>query len=425
MVMEDASTLARISIRGVVQGVGFRPFVYQLAGSLGLTGWVCNTSGDVKIEVEGPAPQIHRFLSRLHSEAPPLARMEELACTYGEPPGYAGFEIRESVSQEGTYQRISPDIATCDPCRKEIFHPGDRRYRYAFTNCTNCGPRFTIIRDIPYDRPRTTMQPFEMCPECRQEYEDPLNRRFHAQPNCCPWCGPRLEITGPDGRPLPAPDPLSGGASLLRAGKILALKGMGGFLLACDATSEKAVRELRRRKRRPFKPFAVMMTGLEEVRKICALSPEEERELCSPRAPIVLLRIKDPSVIAPGVCPNLGYLGVMLPYTPLHHLLMKETRLPLVMTSGNLSEEPIVGENAEALEKLSAMADAFLLHNRDIHARCDDSVVLVEGGRRRWSGGHGAMHPTRSSCPSRSIRSWPAGRTSRTPSASPGTAMPF
>jgi hydrogenase maturation protein HypF len=383
MLMHAETTAARIRVRGVVQGVGFRPFVYQLALSHGLGGWVCNTSEDVRIEVEGPSPGVHGFIARLRSDAPPLARIEEIHWESAEPQGYGVFQIRESLSEEGRYQRISPDIATCEPCLEEILEPTARRYRYPFTNCTNCGPRLTIIRDIPYDRPKTTMHPFRMCPDCQREYDDPLDRRFHAQPNCCPRCGPVLELADREGRVIATDDPLALAAESLRAGKILALKGIGGFLLACDATGEAAVQELRRRKRRPFKPLALMMRDLEAIRAACFVSPQEEALLTSSKAPIVLLRRCRADAVAPGVSPNLRDLGVMLPYTPLHHLLMREVGIPLVMTSGNLSEEPIVRDNGEALEKLSPIADLFLLHNRDIYARCDDSVTFVEDGQPR------------------------------------------
>jgi len=368
---------AKISVRGIVQGVGFRPFVYQLAFKHGLKGWVCNTSGDVKIEVEGLDDSLQLFLEQLKTEAPPLALIEEINHLYLPPDGYQRFEIRESKPEKGKYQRISPDIATCPLCLKEILDKNDRRYRYPFSNCTNCGPRFTIIKDIPYDRPETTMRTFRMCPECQTEYDDPVDRRFHAQPNCCPTCGPQLEITDQAGKIIASQDPVRDVCTFLKRGKILALKGLGGFLLACDATNEPAVMNLRQRKKRPFKPFAVMMCSLEEVKKICLVSPEEENLLVSTKAPIVLVKLKDKSVIAPAVAPNLNYLGVMLPYTPLHHLLMHEVSLPLVMTSGNLSEEPIVKDNDEALRRLSGIADYFLVHNRDIHVQFDDSVTMV------------------------------------------------
>jgi hydrogenase maturation protein HypF len=375
---DERAISAAIRVKGVVQGVGFRPFVYRLALAHDLKGWVCNTSADLRIEVEGTPRQISGFLSRLRSEPPPLSRIEEVQCEYLGPRGLGPFEIRASISEEGCFQRISPDMATCDRCREEIFDPADRRFRYPFTNCTHCGPRLTIIRDTPYDRPKTTMGVFQMCPECRREYEDPLNRRFHAQPNCCPRCGPALVLADRAGGRIECQDPISEASVLLSEGKIVAMKGLGGFLLVCDAGNEETVRELRRRKNRPYKPFAVMTASLEQTREICALSREEEELLTSPIAPIVLLRLLPNERISPAVAPGLNYLGVMLPYTPLHHLLMEAARRPLVMTSGNLSEEPMVSENQEALEKLASIADRFLLHDRGIYARCDDSVVMME-----------------------------------------------
>ena len=370
--------LLRISVRGVVQGVGFRPFVYQLATRHNLKGWVCNTSGDVKIEVEGERSALGRFLHDLEAMAPPLARLEDVSVTSLAPQGYSGFEIRHSIAEEGKYQLVSPDIATCKPCLGEVLNPSDRRYRYPFTNCTNCGPRFTIIEDIPYDRPKTTMRGFKMCPQCQHEYEDPMDRRFHAQPNACPVCGPSLKLVDGAGNPVPCDDVLVAAAGFLKEGKVLAIKGLGGFLLACDATSEKAVKLLRERKRRPFKPLAVMVATLEEVKKHCLVSEKEEELLTSPKCPIVLLRRREGSAVSPSVAPNIKYLGVMLPYTPLYHTLLRETGLPLVMTSGNLSEEPIAKDNDEALRRLKGIPDYFLLHNRDIYSRYDDSVAIVE-----------------------------------------------
>jgi len=378
MAKVESIELVKISARGVVQGVGFRPFVYQLATKYNLKGWVCNTSGDVKIEVEGNRRDIEQFLLALEEQAPPLAHIEAITATYHPPVNYQSFDIRQSITEEGQYQLVSPDIATCPDCLSEIFDPDDRRYRYPFTNCTNCGPRFTIIRDIPYDRANTTMQRFRMCPECRREYDDPLNRRFHAQPNACPVCGPKLELTDAQGKPIITADALSTASQLLKQGKILAIKGLGGFLLAVDATNEAAVMRLRRRKQRPFKPLAIMAASIEAARQYCHISAAEEALLTSPHSPIVLLRWQDSSDISPAVSPNLKYLGVMLPYTPLHHILLRETGLPLVMTSGNLSEEPIAKDNDEALTRLAGIADYFLMHNRDIYARYDDSVTMVE-----------------------------------------------
>ncbi len=380
MVLTRVVRLAKINVRGVVQGVGFRPFAYRLAREHNLKGWVRNTSGSVEIEVEGDAESLENFLGNLETQAPPMARIEKVKATFYPPKGYTEFEIRESLSQEGKYQLVSPDIATCEDCKRELFSPTDRRFRHPFTNCTNCGPRFTIIEDIPYDRPKTTMRQFEMCPECQQEYDNPLDRRFHAQPNACPKCGPSLELVDSNGNPIEADDAIKAASDLLKAGKILAIRGLGGFQLACDATNEEAINFLRARKRRPAKPLAVMAGNLEEVENHCFVSPEERKLLQSPECPIVLLRWKhSSSSIPPAVAPNLKYLGVMLPYTPLHHILLRETGIPLVMTSGNLSEEPIAKDNDEALRRLRGIADYFLLHNRDIYARYDDSVYMVEG----------------------------------------------
>jgi len=372
--------LAHISVRGVVQGVGFRPFVYQLATRHNLKGWVCNTSEDVKIEVEGEAEAVEQFLLDLTEKAPPRATIEDTTVTHHPPKNYGRFEIRHSITEEGKYQLISPDIATCQDCQKEILSPEDRRYHYPFTNCTNCGPRFTIIEDIPYDRPRTTMRHFQMCPECQREYDDPLNRRFHAQPNACPRCGPSLQLLDATGREVATEDAITATSQLLQKGKVVAIKGLGGFLLACDATSEAAVNRLRQRKVRPSKPLAIMVTSLEEAKKHCYINNEEEKLLTSPHSPIVLIGWKTDSPVVEAVAPGIKYLGVMLPYTPLHHLLLRETGLPLVMTSGNLSEEPIAKDNDEAVRRLSGIADYFLVHNRDIYARYDDSVTIVERG---------------------------------------------
>jgi len=386
--------LKKISVRGVVQGVGFRPFVYRLAREHELAGWVLNHSGGVEIEVEGPAAALAAFVRDLQAKAPPLARIEGISIADYPPNGYTTFEIRRSVAEAGRYQLISPDIATCPDCWRELLDPTDRRYRYPFTNCTNCGPRFTIIADVPYDRPLTTMRDFVMCPQCQAEYDDPLDRRFHAQPNACPVCGPhiwlvpssRVQVSGSNLKPETlkpeTDDVIAQAARLLRAGAIVAIKGLGGFHLACDATDEAAVRTLRERKRRPAKPLAMMIATLEEIRQHCWVSEEEERLLISPQCPIVLLPWKPESNVSRLVAPRNNYLGVMLPYTPLHHVLLRDVGRPLVMTSGNLSEEPIARDNDEALRRLSHLADYFLLHNRDIYARYDDSVWFVPDGSR-------------------------------------------
>ena len=380
--MEPVTAL-HVQIKGVVQGVGFRPFVYGLATGLHLNGWVMNTSSGVVIEVEGVSSTLDRFLQELVKKAPPLSKIEQIESRPVSPNGYTRFEIRESKAEAG-YVLISPDIATCEACLKELLDPEDRRYRYPFINCTNCGPRFTIIQDVPYDRPLTTMAPFKMCPACQAEYEDPLNRRFHAQPNACPVCGPRVWLASakagdeeallpPGDKPLNS-EALAEAARLLRSGVILGIKGLGGFHLVCDATNSRSVETLRDRKRRTHKPLAVMMSNLEEVRKRCAVTREEEELLTSSPCPIVLLQWKPDSDIAKEVAPGNRYLGVMLPYTPLHHVLLHDVGRPLVMTSGNLSEEPIAQNNEEAWRRLRPLADWFLFHNREVYARYDDSV---------------------------------------------------
>jgi hydrogenase maturation protein HypF len=378
-----------ISVSGVVQGVGFRPFVYNLAQRLGLGGWVLNNSGGVEIEIEGTVEALEAFLSVLRAEPPPLAHIASLTVHSLPLPGYTHFEIRHSEQQEGRYQLISPDVATCPDCLRELLDPADRRYRYPFINCTNCGPRFTIIGDIPYDRPNTTMRVFPMCPDCQREYDDPANRRFHAQPNACPVCGPHIWLTDATGLPLASDEShadndkvLSQTRELILAGKILAIKGLGGFHLACDATDAEAVRTLRARKHRPHKPLAVMLPTLEAVKQHCLVSPAEETLLTSHQCPIVLLERRPGSAVVEEVAPRNRTLGVMIPYTPLHHILLRDVGRPLVMTSGNLSEEPIAQNNEEALRRLGALADAFLFHNRDIYSRYDDSVWHVVSLKR-------------------------------------------
>jgi hydrogenase maturation protein HypF len=375
---------ASISVRGVVQGVGFRPFVYGLAVKHNLKGWVYNTSEDVRIEVEGEAEDVGQFERELETKAPPLAHIEAITIKHHPPRGHKNFEIRHSQAQEGKYQLISPDVATCQACLGELLNPEDRRYGYPFTNCTNCGPRFTIIEDMPYDRPQTTMRYFQMCPQCQAEYDNPLDRRFHAQPNACPKCGPQVELVDNKGN-LVTPiesgsNPIAAASQLLKEGKIVAIKGLGGFLLACDATNNIAVKTLRQRKKRSSKPFAVMVTTVDEAKRHCYVSSEEENLLTSPQSPIVLLMWKEGSSVSREVAPNLRFLGIMLPYTPLHHILLRDIGRPLVMTSGNLSEEPIARDNDEALRRLSGIADYFLIHNRDIYSRYDDSVAIVERG---------------------------------------------
>ena len=378
---EEAQGL-RVHITGVVQGVGFRPFVYGLARRYGLTGWVRNTSAGVDIEADGPAAALDGFAAALRDELPPLARIDSFNAEARAPNGYATFDIRASRPEPGAFQPVSADMAICPDCLRELFDPADRRYRYPFINCTNCGPRFTIIRDIPYDRPLTTMAGFALCPECAAEYGDPLDRRFHAQPIACPVCGPRLwlERAGAAGDAPLAGDALAEARALLRDGAIVAVKGLGGFHLACDAGNAAAVAELRRRKLRVGKPFAVMLPDLAAARRHCELSPAEEELLLSRARPIVVVRRRADSTIAAEVAPGQDTVGILLPYTPLHYLLLERAAgFPeaLVMTSGNLSEEPIAYDNAAAREQLATLADAFLLHNRDIYTRCDDSVLRV------------------------------------------------
>ena len=371
----------RVSVRGIVQGVGFRPFVYKLATRLGLGGTVRNTARGVDIELEGAPGAVNEFLEDLVAEAPPLAHIDHVQVDEVEPQGHGAFEIDRSRAGAG-FQPISPDVATCAECQREILDPRARRFGYPFTNCTHCGPRFTIIRAMPYDRPHTTMAGFTMCPACRAEYEDPGDRRFHAQPNACAACGPRLVLADAQGRPL-AGDPLAETRRLLAAGRIVAVKGIGGFHLACDATDEAAVRRLRERKGREAKPLAVMVPDAATARRLCVISDEEWRLLGSSARPIVILTEGPDSSIAPSVAPGLGRLGLMLPYSPLHHLLWRgEGRCPeaLVLTSGNRSEEPIATDNDDALTRLGTIADAFLLHDRPIQTRCDDSVTRVVAG---------------------------------------------
>ena len=367
-----------LKIRGIVQGVGFRPFVHKLVRRCGLSGYIKNTSSGVELELEGERPALERFVALLPEQAPVLAVIESMEASYSsELRGYKGFEIRQSQREEFRNTLISPDIGICEDCLRELRDPGDRRYRYPFINCTNCGPRFTIIKDIPYDRAKTSMAGFPMCPDCDREYHDIENRRYHAQPDCCASCGPRVFYLDGAGKEHPG-DGIELARAALKAGKIVAIKGLGGMHLACRCDDEALVRELRRRKQRDEKPFALMCRDVDCVRRICRLSEAEEKVLTSFRRPIVLLEKRQPGL---EYLSENGYLGVMLPYTPLHYLLFGDDIDMLVMTSANLSDTPILFKNAEALEKLQGIANGFLLHDREIQTRCDDSLCWVLEGR--------------------------------------------
>jgi hydrogenase maturation protein HypF len=356
--------------------VGFRPFVYRVAVELGLAGWVSNDSEGVLVEVEGPSPALDELLRRLVDDAPPLARVTGVECSSLPPANTHDFRILESRVGAAPAVPVSVDVATCDDCMAEVNDPGDRRFGYPFTNCTNCGPRYTIIRAIPYDRPATTMSGFAMCAACEAEYHDPADRRFHAQPNACPRCGPRVRLLAPDGSERSEGDAaLTATAAALVDGQVLAIKGLGGYHLAVDATSREAVAKLRRSKHRDDKPFAVMVPDLDAARALCRVSPAAEAALASPRRPIVLALRRADAHIDEGLAPGLAELGMMLPYTPLHHLLLARVGRPLVMTSGNASDEPIAHADGDAVDRLGPMVDAILAHDRPIHIRCDDSVV--------------------------------------------------
>jgi hydrogenase maturation protein HypF len=373
-----------ILVRGTVQGVGFRPFIYNLAHRLGISGSVGNSPDGVVITAIAPHHLLNRFVRSIRAEAPPLARISSIE---SRPMGAAvareGFSIQLSAAGGEASTAIPPDIALCEECRRELFNPADRRYRYPFINCTNCGPRLSIIETIPYDRPKTSMKVFPMCPACMAEYHNPGNRRFHAQPNACPECGPLISLHERSGAPLGGSDPIALAVAALARGEILAMRGMGGFHLIVDGTSPTAVARLRQRKGRPDKPLAVMAADLDKVKHLCRLSLEEGRLLSSPAHPIVLLQPRRGVSLAENLNPGIGELGVMLPYTPLHHLLFQEANCPevLVMTSGNASGAPICTANDDALSRLGHIADLFLLHNREIVTRVDDSVLRVIGDR--------------------------------------------
>jgi hydrogenase maturation protein HypF len=375
-----------IEVRGSVQGVGFRPFVYRLATRHGLNGWVCNQTAGVQIVIEGTPEVLDGFVQDLQRESPPLARIDQIHSFPKPTAGFEDFQIRCSSSFNDDISGVPVDSSICDACLRELFDPDDRRYRYPFINCTNCGPRFTIIESMPYDRHRTTMAMFSMCPDCQREYDDPQSRRFHAQPNACPGCGPTLSLVDSSGDPLTHTDPIAFMASKLAAGDIAAVKGLGGFHLAVDATNDQAVQRLRLRKNREEKPFAVMVRDLETARSLCDMDEAEEQLLACDKRPIVLLHRRSDIPIAESVAPGLRELGVMLAYTPLHNLLLAEfesatNRLPVfVMTSGNLRDEPIAYRNKEALDHLKVIADYFLTHDRSIQTRCEDSVTRVIEG---------------------------------------------
>ena len=387
--MSDLANSRRVRVRveGVVQGVGFRPYVHRLAVELGLDGFVRNDSRGAVIEVEGAPDAIDALLARLPAEAPPAAVIEGVEHEAVPPRGEKGFGIVHSARSGTPDAQVSPDIATCEACLRELFDPADRRHRYPFINCTDCGPRFTIVRGVPYDRPLTTMAGFTMCDACAAEYADPSNRRFHAQPNACPACGPTLRV-----RPLCAAterictttegsDPLSGVGAALRDGAIVAVKGIGGYHLACVASDEEAVARLRARKHREEKPFALMAGDVEAARELVELGPVEAALLAGRDRPIVLARRRHDAPVARAVAPRSAELGVMLPYSPLHHLLLADVGEPLVMTSGNVSDEPIAYEDDDALERLAPIADLVVTHDRPIQTRVDDSVLRVAGGR--------------------------------------------
>jgi len=383
--MTDSCVAKRLKVNGIVQGVGFRPFVFQLAEKYNLKGEVANTSSGVSIHIEGLPDNVAAFERDLAEKNPPLAYIVDINSKTESPRNHTDFAIVKSKAQAKMTTLISPDVSVCDDCLGEMLAPTDRRYHYPFINCTNCGPRYTIIDDIPYDRPKTSMRHFKMCPRCQAEYDDPVNRRFHAQPNACADCGPHVELYDNQKKEISRhAQALEAAARLLKAGNILAIKGLGGYHLAADAANTAAVKQLRRRKLREEKPFAIMSHDLKRIRQYARVGPEEEKLLTAIQRPIVLLEKKKPNAISEEVAPRNRYFGVMLPYTPLHYLLLAQGFDALVMTSGNLSEEPIAIDNDDAFNRLGGIADYFLIHNRDIYLRSDDSIVRYAAGAKRF-----------------------------------------
>ena len=387
--MSERKKRAIIKVTGIIQGVGFRPFIYRLARKFSLNGFVINTSSGVTIEVERDPDKIKLFYKSLIKEAPILAFIESTEIEYQKLKGYKEFQIKKSKSEEGHYVLISPDICICEDCLKELFNKKNRRYLYPFINCTNCGPRFTIIIDTPYDRDKTTMKKFELCPDCYREYTTIKDRRYHAQPNSCEICGPNVSLytgrnlkyhvstKGKQGIILSEADSIKETIKLLKRGEIVAIKGLGGFHLACDTLNPKSVKELRKRKSRPFKPFALMAKDIETVKEFCYVNSAEKKLLLSPQRPIVLLRKKNNPLLSEEIAPNTNYLGVMLPYTPIHYLIFSDSLRLLIMTSGNMADEPLVIDNDEAINQLGKITKYFLNYNREINSRCDDSIATV------------------------------------------------
>lgn len=382
--MSDSERIAKIiKINGIVQGVGFRPFVYQLAKQYGITGDISNTSSGVLIHAEGFPNTIDQFCKDIIHKSPPLAQITDVSESSSFVTGVSTFHIANSTHQGIVNTLISPDAASCNDCIKELFTPSDRRYLYPFINCTNCGPRYTIISDIPYDRPYTSMKHFQMCPECQKEYDDPNNRRFHAQPNACSVCGPQVTLWDNQRKMINTASPIQKASELLQNGFIVAIKGLGGFHLAVDPYQHESVIQLRKRKHREEKPFAMMAATIDSICQFAIIDPQEIFILQSVQRPIVLVKKKEPNKISDAVSPMNKYYGVMLPYTPLHYLLFHYGLQVLVMTSGNISSEPIAIDNSEAFDRLGTIADFFLVHNRDIYIRSDDSITRNVAGQMR------------------------------------------